>query len=288
MGTSTFTEPFVEHPVPRVIGEDGGGVREVTVRVEGLEARTFVGGRGDDLVLVHGGWGSAATNWRSVWGPLSERFHVIAPELPGLGDPVQPGLGSVGGYARWLGALLDELDVSSAWLVGNSFGVSVVSRFALEYPRRCNGLVFVNGFPLPRTPRFLRWLGERPLGKGLMRRIEKQVAYRPGALQRAFFDTTKVPDEIRAMVGQKRPPQAAAVADVMVQGGAAEHDWPVPPVLLWGEEDHLPGTSKRAAERLHRAWKDSKLVFVPRAGHMPQVENPRAFVDALVPIISQR
>lgn len=30
------------------------------------------------------------------------------------------------------------------------------------------------------------------------------------------------------------------------------------------------------------SWPGSKLAFVERAGHMPQVENPTAFVDALV------
>ena len=291
MGTSTpaqpFNQPFTEPPTLRPVGAESGGVREVTVRVEGHDAHAFVGGRGDDLVLVHGGWGGAATHWRAVWGPLSDRFHVIAPNLPGIGDTVQPGLGSLGGYARWLGALLDELEVPNAWFVGNSFGVSLISRFALDFPRRCRGLVFVNGFPLRETPPFLRWLGERRMGQRLMRTIEKQVAYRPGALQRGFFDTAKVPEEIRAMVQQKAPPQAAAVAEVLIRGGGPASILPVAPVLLWGEEDHLPGTNKHDAEQLRGSLRASRLVFVPRAGHMPQVENPRAFVDALVPIIQQ-
>ena len=55
-----------------------------------------------------------------------------------------------------------------------------------------------------------------------------------------------------------------------------------------GEDDHLPGTSADHARRLHTSWPGSTLTFVPGAGHFPQVENPRAFVDALVAYVDGR
>ncbi len=260
-------------------------VRETELSVDNRPARIFVGGRGEPLVLVHGGWGGASMHWRSVWTELAERFHVIAPDLPGIGDLSQPGLGSVGAYAQWLRAVLDGLDVESAWLVGNSFGASVISRFALDFPDRCRGLVFVNGFPMPRTPSLMRWLGERRFGKGVMRAASRFVAFSPRAVRRGFFDAHRVPDELRAVVQQKRPPQLLACADALVQGGGSSKGgpraYPVPPLLLWGENDRLPGTSKDAAVKLQASWPGSTLVLVPRAGHMPQLENPGAFVEAL-------
>ncbi len=47
-------------------------------------------GTGDTLLLVHGMAGSSAT-WDAVLGPLSERFRVIAPDLPGTARRRSPG-----------------------------------------------------------------------------------------------------------------------------------------------------------------------------------------------------
>ena len=260
-------------------------VRERTVSVEGQPARVFVGGRGERLLLVHGGWGGAALHWGPVLERLAGRFQVIAPDLPGIGRTDQRALGSVSDYARWLRALLDALDVSGAWCAGNSFGASVACRFASDYPSRCLGLVLVNGIPMPPSPKALRWLGERRLGQRVLRTVEKAVAYSPWSLERAFFDRGHVPEPLRALVREASPPQVAALADVLVQGGGPPAPSPVPPLLLWGREDHLPGTSARAARKLHASWRGSTLAFVERAGHLPQLENPDAFIDALASFV---
>jgi pimeloyl-ACP methyl ester carboxylesterase len=269
------------------VGDPTAPVREVSITADRLRAHAFLGGRGTPLLLVHGGWGGAATHFGPVLEPLSERFQVIAPDLPGIGDLDQPGLGSLAAYAKWLRALLDALDVPSAWLVGNSLGVSVICRLALDFPERCRGMVFVNGFPMPETPPLLRRLGERRFGRRLLAAIEKRVAYTPSALARGFVDPEKVPDALRALVRQKKPSLVSVVADVMVQGGGAPGAYPAPPLLLWGQDDHLPGTSARAARRLHASYPGATLTFVRNAGHLPQIENPNAFVDALTAFVEK-
>ena len=46
-------------------------------------------GKGPPLVLLHGGYGSW-THWLRNVEPLSRRFTVIAPDMPGLGDSASP------------------------------------------------------------------------------------------------------------------------------------------------------------------------------------------------------
>lgn len=261
-------------------------VRELTVTVEGRPARVFLGGEGEPLLLIHGGWGGARVHWGTIWERLAGSFRIIAPDLPGIGRSDQPGLGPIGAYARWLDALLGALDVPSAWCVGNSFGASVACRVASDYPARCRGLVLVNGIPLPRSPRALRWLGERRLGQRLVRAVQKRVAYSPSALERAFVHSANVPVEVRSLVRSKSPPQLDAFVDILARGGS-----PPPldfhPLLLWGEDDRLPGTSARAARKLQAKWPGARLSFVSGAGHLPQVENPDAFVAALASFVAE-
>lgn len=266
--------------VATALAMDADEVRELTIAVHGRPARVFAGGRGEPMLLVHGGWGGAELHWGGVWGRLVEMFHVIAPDLPGIGRTDQNALASVGDYARWLDALLGALDIPSAWCVGNSFGASVVCRLASDYRTRCRGLVLVNGIPLPSTPPVLRWMGQRPLARRLIRAVQKRVAYSPSALERGFVHPWNVPPELQALVRSESPPQLDAFVDILVHGGSPR---PVglAPLLLWGEGDQLPGTSASAARRLQTSWPGATLTFVPDAGHMPQVENPAAFVGAL-------
>ena len=261
-------------------------VHETTRSVAQRRARVFEGGAGEALVLVHGGWAGASAHWSSVWNELAKHHRVIAPDLPGVGDVSQAGLGSVAAYARFVRDVMDAVGVDKAWLVGNSFGASVVSRFAFDFPDRCRGLVFVNGFPMPPTPALVQKLGRRAFGRRLVRWVEKRIAYTPAALTRAFVDLDAVPDEIRRVVSAPSPPQVDTLTDVLVHGGGARSRFPVPPVLVWGEDDRLPGTTRRAARKLEASLPGARLLFVPHAGHMPQVENPRAFVDALEPVLA--
>ncbi|HLL52168.1 MAG TPA: alpha/beta hydrolase [Myxococcaceae bacterium] len=264
-----------------------GSVEQRELTVEGRPARVHVGGDGPALLLVHGGWAGAAAHWSTIWERLAPRYRVIAPDLPGLGWTGQPALGTYREYARWLAALLDTLDVERAWCVGNSFGASVAWCFAGLFPERCRGVVMVNGIPVPRTPAPMLWLGRRPFGRGVMRALLKRVSYTPAALERAFVDPGRVPEEIRAVLSQPAPPQLDAFARVLVEGdgGPAPR---VAPLLLWGEADQLPGSGAGAARKLHAKLPGSRLTLIPKAGHFPQVDQPDLFVEALSSFASER
>jgi pimeloyl-ACP methyl ester carboxylesterase len=76
----------------------------------------------DTVLLVHG-WPECWWAWRHLIGPLSERFHVIAPDLRGLGWTAAPS----GGYEKWnlardVVALMDELGIERARWVGHDWG----------------------------------------------------------------------------------------------------------------------------------------------------------------------
>src|SRR5438045_656957 len=76
----------------------------------------------DTVLLVHG-WPECWWAWRHLIGPLAERFHVIAPDLRGLGWSAAP----PGGYEKWnlardVVALMDELRIERASWVGHDWG----------------------------------------------------------------------------------------------------------------------------------------------------------------------
>ena len=61
------------------------------IEVGARPSRAWVGGEGEMILLVHGGWGGAEMHWSRVWEPLARRFRVIAPICRGSGVGRSPG-----------------------------------------------------------------------------------------------------------------------------------------------------------------------------------------------------
>lgn len=255
------------------------------VMIQGCPATVWLGGKGEPLLLLHGAWGGAAMHWAPVWSRLAERFQVIAPDLPGLTEGSTPGPRTFPEYASWLERLLDTVGISEAWCVGNSFGAAMAWRFASLAPARCRGLVLVNGTPPPAMPTLLRRLFARPPLRQLLTAMLRWNAFSPSTLDRAFADPHRVPADLRRTVLQASPPQLTLVREVVLSDAPSASALPVRPLLVWGEADRLMGGGIRVAKKLHRRLPGSQLAVIPGAGHLPQVERPDAFVDAIVSFV---
>jgi len=96
-------------------------VEAKTIPLGQRPARVWTGGSGEAIVLLHGGWAGAEAYWSTVTGELERSHQVVAPDLPGIGVPGAL-LPSFGAYAAWLEALLDNLAIDRATIVGNSIG----------------------------------------------------------------------------------------------------------------------------------------------------------------------
>ena len=94
------------------------------------------------LVLLHG-LGSSAASFRAQYGPLGERFRVVAWNAPGYcgSTPLESDEPSSTGYTDALRSLLDTLEIDQTYLVGSSWGSLIATAFASHYPARARALV---------------------------------------------------------------------------------------------------------------------------------------------------
>lgn len=136
--------------------------------VQGRPAAFSVAGDGLPVVLLHG-WALGQHTYRDVIRRIAAQgCRVIAPTMPGFGDTGElPAADfSLGGYARWVDALLAGLELDEpAVVVGHSFGGGVAIRLAHDHPDRVRSLVLVNsvGGSSWRRGERLRSIAERPL-----------------------------------------------------------------------------------------------------------------------------
>src|SRR5579862_3689038 len=94
-----------------------------------------------ELVLLHGQPGSPA-DWQQVAGRLPAQLHPVATDRPGYGSSQLP----AGGFAANARAVLDDLDsrgITSAVLVGHSYGGGVALSAASLAPHRVEAVVLL-------------------------------------------------------------------------------------------------------------------------------------------------
>jgi 3-oxoadipate enol-lactonase len=242
-------------------------------------------GDGPPLVLLHSLLSDRASFDRIV-PELSQTFRVIVPELPGFGESevVSGGLAAVSD--RMAGAVNDCADGEDVIVLGNGYGGFVALQMAIRHPNIATKLILADcgaAFSEPGREAF-RNMAAASKAKGLsaitdvaMRRLfapEFQQANPDLMRERreAFLRTD--PEVFRAACG------ALAELDLRPQLGQVK----VPVLVLVGEQDEAtpPPMSHEIAAGLPQA----RLKIIPGCAHVPQLQAPSAFLDAIGDFLS--
>ena len=114
--------------------------------VGGLRMHYLADGHGAPLLLLHG-YAETSLMWRPLIPTLAERFTVIAPDLPGIGDSAIPADGlDMKAAAVRIHALMASLGFQKAEVVGHDIGLMVAYAYAAMYPAETTKLVVMDAF----------------------------------------------------------------------------------------------------------------------------------------------
>lgn len=105
-------------------------------------------GEGTPILLLHG-WPEFWATWEPVMALLEHRFRLVAPDFRGFGEsdnlhPMPSDQAGAEVLADDILALMDELSLPKAGLVGHDVGAFVMQRLALRSPERISKLFFFN------------------------------------------------------------------------------------------------------------------------------------------------
>ena len=117
-----------------------------TADVQGLKLHYLTAGHGPAVLLIHG-YTQTSRMWRPIIPLLAEKFTVIAPDLPGIGDSEIPkdGLDMKTAAIR-VHALVTSLGVTKARVVGHDIGLMVAYAYAAQFPSETEKLVVMDAF----------------------------------------------------------------------------------------------------------------------------------------------
>src|SRR5260370_19302121 len=105
-----------------------------TADIDGVQLHYLTAGSGPAVLLLHG-YTQTALMWRPIIPLLAERFTVIAPDLPGIGDSSIPESGiDMKTSASRIHALVRSLGVGKARVVGHDIGLMVAYAYAAQFP----------------------------------------------------------------------------------------------------------------------------------------------------------
>jgi len=241
------------------------------------------------VVLIHGvGLNRHIWQWHSK--TLSERFRVIAYDLPGHGDtPTCETLHTLTLYADQVQGLLDHVGADRAALVGFSLGGMINRRFAIDHPERVSALAILNS-PHERSPAAQRLVEER---------VAATSAGGPAAtvettLERWFTDDFRaqrpeIVAEVRNWVLANDPQTFAGCRRVLATGVTelVRPSAPIshPTLVMTAENDS--GSTPEMTHAIASEISGARTIVVPRLQHMALVEAPDLFTAPLIDFLSE-
>jgi pimeloyl-ACP methyl ester carboxylesterase len=249
-----------------------------TVEVDGLRVGYERAGQGPPLVLLHGYVGDGATTWRGQLEGLSDRFTVVAWDMPGAGmssDP--PESFGLEGYADCLAGFIGRLGLERPHVAGLSLGGAL----ALELYRRRPGVPAT----LVLASAYAGWGGSLPADVAAQR-LRQALALSElsgeefvGTLLPTMFSEGTAPEAVAAFGASMRSfhpagfraMARASAGNVREVLGRIE----VPTLLVYGDQDVRAPLA--VAEDLHAAIPGSRLVVLPGVGHACSIEAPDEF-----------
>jgi pimeloyl-ACP methyl ester carboxylesterase len=246
--------------------------RTVSVWGDRVHIRVLSKGRGPAVVFFHGPWGLA---WDPFLDELARSFTVYAPEHPGT-SPGRPDdiyhLDGMWDLVLCHDELLDRLGLSSAALVGHSFGGMLACEIAAAHGRRAGRLVLIDALGF--------WREDTP--------VPNWMLMPHGDLPGNVFSDAEG-EGARRMFAVPEDPEARIMARVGLQwamGATGKFLWPIPDkglkkrihrvqtptLLVWGKEDRI--VPPVYAEEFARRIAGARVEIVDQAGHAPQLEQP--------------
>jgi pimeloyl-ACP methyl ester carboxylesterase len=117
-----------------------------TAEVDGLKLHYLTAGHGAPVILLHG-YAETSRMWKPIMPLLAEKFTVIAPDLPGIGDSAIPTNGlDMKSAAIRIHALARSLGIQKARVVGHDIGLMVAYAYAAQFPSETEKLVLMDAF----------------------------------------------------------------------------------------------------------------------------------------------
>jgi pimeloyl-ACP methyl ester carboxylesterase len=256
-------------------------------QVDEVSIHYWMGGQGPSVLLLHSALGDAEFSWSPIWSELERHFTVVAPDMPGFGQSESLKSPSIGEIAHSLNRLIQALNADQLVVIGNSFGVAIAIELARHSPQIVYQIILVDGLPLPSLPRPIRTLLSFPGINKIIEMLLFRAAYGDVAIKKAFpFETPQSMRDLTARIKRSSRSNFLVVKACFLNSAKQSVDLGCRVDIVWGAEDKL--TPLEMAHSLQKTLAVAQLSELKNAGHLPQRDQPKEFVDTIFSLIDQK
>jgi pimeloyl-ACP methyl ester carboxylesterase len=263
-------------------------------KIDNVQLHYLTAGKSSSAVILLHGFAETSRMWRPIMSKLAEKFTVIAPDLPGIGDSSIPDKIDMITAAKQIHDLARSLKIDKARIVGHDIGLMVAYAYAATFTAETERLALMDAFlpgvpgwePIYNAPNIwhFRFNGEYP---------EKLVQGRERTYFEYFWNVFAA-DKARSIpeADRKAYTDAYAKPGRMHAAWAYFVSWPqlakdfsqlsqtklTMPVLSIGGEKSL---GKELGEQAKLVAENPTVIVLPNTGHWILEERPKETIKAL-------
>jgi pimeloyl-ACP methyl ester carboxylesterase len=268
-------------------------MRAKTVVINGKKVSYFDEGKGKPLLMIHG-WGVTKESFIPLAGYLTNKYRVIAVDLPGYGDSEPLGeIHTIDNLVSFIKFFVEKLRIKRFSFLGSSMGGALALSYVIKYPAHVNKLFlqapFVSYKELPILSRVsvFRYVFKLTMksgwGQGLFFKVFKlcrRWLILPRIKARVSVDQWKEIDILAGQIFDKFNQHSSKLAarellvsalDLDLTSKLRSVDQPI--LIAWGSEDVI--LNVKWGKKLNKVMKNSYLVEFDGATHFLIVEKPR-------------
>jgi len=252
-----------------------------SITLQGVALQVVRRGKGAPLLLLHGGDGPQ--DRLPFFKRLTERFDVMAPIHPGFaGSTIPEHFDSIEDLVYLYLDLLDALDLGDIVLVGFSMGGWAAAEIAVRNTSQLSKLVLVDAVGVKPGDREARDIADI---FGMSGSEVTQLMFHDPSLA---SNPATMADEQLTVLAADRIAHAMYIWDPYMHNPKLRyrlHRIDVPTLLIWGASDRVVPVAY--AEAYRALIPSARLVVIPKAGHLPHVEQPDLLLETILSFADQ-
>src|SRR5580704_2767933 len=243
---------------------------------DGVEIHYEVHGSGPALLLTHG-YSSTSEMWQGQIEALSKHHQLVLWDMRGHGRsdyPDDPAAYSEASTIADMAALLDEVGARTAIVGGLSLGGYMSLAFYRAHPARVAALLIIDTGPGFKKDDAREAWNRRAYDTGDRFELEGLEVLKSAGPERSGVshrDATGLARAARGMLTQRDGRVIELLPDIKV-----------PSLVVVGADDTpFLAASDYMAAKIRGAQK----AVIPAAGHAVNIDQPQAFIDAVLPFL---
>lgn len=254
------------------------------IKINGIQINYELSGKkGSPVVVLSHSLASSLVMWNPQMDALNPNFRVLRYDMRGHGNTdVTPGPYTLELLAEDVIGLLDALDIERVHFVGLSIGGMIGQSLALNHIHRLRSLALCDSASV--IPQEAQPIWQERINKSLTKGMEAQVDetmerwFTPSFLKQSSPMLEIIRKQILATPVQGYVGCAEAIRKLNYLDQLPKIKVPI--LIMVGEDD--PGTPVSASEAMHKNLSNSKLIILPSARHLSNIEQVEAFNSNLL------